>query len=139
MVTAAILWTLVSAAYGSSALRVMTGSGDPLSGLGDFLVGLAAAIAAISSWLNSRKAKANAADAKDSSAAAAQALGPANGITVLELLHRNQAVLDEIKRFEEYQHGRNHDVLNELTQLKLAIPLVRDVGQRLLDKLKETT
>lgn len=128
MVTAAAAgWLIVSVAYSARAVN----AGDKLSGLGDLLVGVAAAVAAVSGWWNSRKAKAN-------SAEAVRSLGAPNGTTVIELLHRIDDLLTEIRTFENYQHGRNHDVLNRLTTLSATVPVLQELAERLLTRLKET-
>lgn len=123
LVTAVAAWLLVSTSFWTGAARTL-GAGDLLGGVGQLFVGLAAAVAAIASWLNGRKAK-------DSSAEAAKALGAANGTTVLALLH-------EIKGFEEYQHGRNHDLLNAIARLEVATPLLIQTLERLIGRLDET-
>jgi hypothetical protein len=114
--------------------------GDTLTGFGQLFLGLAATVAAVASLVNNRRigdAKVKAGEAaqlatvaSQHSASAAAALGPANGHTVLELLA-------EIRDFEEYQHGRNHDILNELTHLKASTPMLLDAVERLIAKLRE--
>jgi hypothetical protein len=85
--------------------------------------------------VNGRKAKDNSASAKVNAAEAAKALGPANGTTVLELLHRLDATLDEIKAFEDYQHGRNHDLLTVLSRIDGSTALLLKVIEKLLAHL----
>lgn len=103
-------------------------AGETASGVGQFFVGLAALFAAAGSWMNNRKIGRGIDAVKEGAAKAddvAKAVGPANGTTVLELLK-------QIKAFEEYQHGRNHDVINHLEKLVLAVPLLTALAEQLI-------
>lgn len=123
MVAAAVLWSVVAAASFAAIAGKATGTtGDP-SGLGDLFVGIAAMVAAVSAWWNSRKSN--------------KALGPPNGSTVQQRQERIEDVLIELHALFEYQRVRNHDVLNHLTALRSSTPLVIDVCERLLAKLRE--
>jgi hypothetical protein len=89
-------------------------------------------------------AAAAAARAATTSAGVAEAIGPPNGRTIQEVLTQleaNQAEIkraeDEIHSFQEYQRTRNHSILGELTEIKLAIPLLIELAERLLLKLNE--
>lgn len=122
MVTAAVLWSVVSAASFAAIAGKATGT-TGASDVGNLFVGIAAMVAAVSAWWNSRKSN--------------KALGPPNGSTVQQRQERIEDVLIELHALFEYQRVRNHDVLNHLTALRSSTPLVIDVCERLLAKLRE--
>lgn len=149
-----VLSLLVGMSLEAAALKSLD-LGNTLTGIGQALLGIAAAIAAVASLLNGRgikdaKTKAgvaaelatvsaeNSAAAASSSAAAAATLGPVNGHTVLELLNEIHVLLARVTTFEEYQHSRNHDILNAVAALAGSVPTLLAAVEQLIDKLKES-
>lgn len=127
--------------------------GLDLGGVGNLLVGVSALLVAGTGVRSNRKltqvqgtvnkvegaattAAAAATDAKVLSAEAVVSLGPSNGADVLTSLSQIGTVLAEIKTFEEYQHGRNHDILNALTVIRAAVPMLLTSLERLVEILE---
>lgn len=150
MVTAAaLLWAAIGAAFLHAAI-----DGSTIAGWGQVLIGIAAVIAAMAGLFNGRRIKAvegkadvaagkagvaaeHAADAAKDSATAVRTLGPENGKTLQQLLHETHNAVVRIEGFEEYQHDRNHKIINAISELGLSQHVIVAVCERLLDKLNE--
>jgi len=137
MLTAAVLWSVVSAWSAANALDRMS-TGDTLQGLGELFVGLAALVAAVMSGRAQRASR----KAESHSAVAAKVLGPPNGRTVQEQLSDNEAVLTRIDAEHAYQQDRNHKIMNGVGAIRGSMPVLllavernTEATERLLDRL----
>lgn len=115
-----------------AVLRASAGD-SKLADVGQLLVGVAAVVAAVAGLTNGRRlthVQRKAASAAKATSNLSAAVGAPNGTSVLDLLH-------EIKAFEEYQHGRNHDVLAALAVLRAATPTLIEAIDRLIARLDQ--
>lgn len=64
-----------------------------------------------------------------------QAVGPANGESLTELMKRVAQLLEQQAALDKYTHQRNHDILAELAKLTIAMPLLIELAQQLHDEL----
>lgn len=131
---------------------IAIGAGDTLIGVGQLLLGVAAVVASGASLVtvvaNNRKIDRSIEAVEvgtQKTVAVAAAVGTPDGTTIVEVLdelHKLLAAMHELLEriigFEEYQHVRNHDVLNHLTALRSSVPVLAGAAERLLTRLKET-
>lgn len=83
--------------------------------LGTVTLGFGTLAGAIAAMLAAVRSK----GAHDAGKRVEQSIGPANGETLTDLMHR-------FLGYEEYQHTRNHDIAGQLSAVTAGIPALLD-------------
>lgn len=64
-----------------------------------------------------------------------EAVGPKREANVQEVLNEVQGAIRNILRFEQYQHRRNHELMNRLTNVTLGIPVALEMLTEIQESL----